>query len=158
MIAVDMENALTEFVHVIMDLVRLIVVQDVLDMDKDAVETEIAFQEIAIVTQDGQDTLVKSEPACMIVLNMVIAAMVHVFAKKDTEEEIAHFHRNHNLANVLFIVFVVVFNSVQHFMKNKELDHHMSATQNAHKNVFLNVLLEKCQKTSVQMLLTHSKK
>jgi len=80
----------------------------------------------------------------MIVHNTDIAAMVHVFAKRDTVEEIVPSLQNHNHANALFIVFVVVFNNAPKFMRVKVLDHLMNAIQNAHKNVFLCVLQEKC--------------
>jgi len=81
----------------------------------------------------------------MTALNTDIAATEHVFAKKDTVEEIVPSLQNHNHANALFIVFVVVFNNAPKFMRAKVLDHLMNAIQNAHKNVFHCVLLEKCQ-------------
>jgi len=80
----------------------------------------------------------------MIAHNTDIATMVHVFAKRDIVEEIVLSLQNHNHANVLFIVFVVVFNNAPKFMRPKVQDHHMNVTQNAHKNVFHSVLLEKC--------------
>jgi len=144
--ALVMENALMEFALVKMVGVVLIVLHVAQDMVKDVVEMENVLKDNAIATQGGPDMLVILEHAFMIAHNTDIATMEHVFAKKDTVEEIAHFHQNHNLANVLFIVFVVVFNSALKFMKLKVLDHHMSVTLNAHKNVFHFVLQEKCQK------------
>jgi len=80
----------------------------------------------------------------MIALNTDIVTMVHAFAKRDIVEEIVLFLQNHSHANALFIVFVVVFNNAPKFMRPKVLGHHMNVTQNAHKNVFPCVLLEKC--------------
>jgi hypothetical protein len=87
----------------------------------------------------------------MIVLNMVIAVMVHVFAKKVIVVVIVHFLLNHNHVNVQFIVLEDVYNNAQRFMKPKELDHLMNATQNVLKHVFHCVLLEKCLITLVEI-------
>jgi len=141
-----MENVLMEFVLVKMVGGVMIVLHVVLDMVKDVVEMENVLKDNVIVIQDGVVMRVISEHVFMIAHNMDIAIMEHVYVKKDTVEEIVHFHQNHNHVNVRFIVFVVVFNNAQKFMKLKVLDHHMNVTQNVHKNVFHFVLQEKCQK------------
>jgi galactitol-specific phosphotransferase system IIB component len=144
MIALEMENALVEFALARMVGVDLIVLLAALDMVKDAVEMENVLKDNATAIQDGQDMVVIFEHASMTAHNTVIAAMELASAKKDTVVEIAHFHLNHNHASAQFTVFVDAFNNAQKFMRLKVLDHHMNATQNAPKNAFHSVLLEKC--------------
>jgi hypothetical protein len=143
-IVLEMENALVVFVLVKMVGVDLIVLLVVLDMVKDVVEMENVLKDNATAIQDGQDMVVIFEHASMTAHNTVIAAMELASAKKDTVVEIAHFHLNHNHASAQFTVFVDAFNNAQKFMRLKVLDHHMNATQNAPKNAFHSVLLEKC--------------
>jgi len=143
-IAQHTENALTEFAHAIMVGEEMIVHLDALDTDKDVVETENVLRVNVIVTLVGLVMVVILELVSMIAHNTDIAAMEHVFAKRDTEEEIVPSLQNHNPANVLFIASEVVFNNALKFMKLKVLDHPMNVTLNAHKNVFHFALLEKC--------------
>jgi hypothetical protein len=142
----EMEIVSMEFVLVKMVGVVKIVPLVAQVTDKDVVEMENVLKDNVIVILDGLVMDVILKHVFMIVHNTDIAVMELVFAKKDIVVVIVHFLLNHNHVNVLFIVFVDVFNNVPKFMKAKVLDHHMNVIPNVHKHVFHYVLLEKCQK------------
>jgi len=141
-----MESALKGFVVVMMvgeEVIVHHVVQMEMEMDKDAVEMDIAMKEHVIVIQDGLVMVVRHELVLLIVLNMVIATMGHAFAKKVFVLLIAHNLLNNSHANVQFNVFEDVYNNAQKFTKPKVLVHPMIAMLNVQRNVFHYVLLEK---------------
>jgi hypothetical protein len=139
-----MDSASMEFVPARTVGVELIVLVVVLDTVNAAVETANALRVNVIATLVGPVMLVTFELACMIAHNTDIATMEPASAKRDTEDEIVHFHLSPNLANAPFTVSVVVFNNAQRCMRPKELVLRMSATPRAHKNAFLSVSQERC--------------
>lgn len=138
------ENALMECALATMGGEVKTVQGDAQEMANVATETESVLKENATATQDGVGMPVMSELACTIARNTDTAKMELVFAKRDTEAETALSLLNPNLANAQSTVCVAASNNVPRFTKPKELDLPMSATLSAPKNVFLNVLREKC--------------